>query len=111
MTAVKFSPDDTQAECLPPWRVAKAAAFAAVGRFYEVFRWRTPIMLTTNVWSYAGYSEPDKNWIESNCVAVHISQPVWHSGDTPPSSPRVAARLPLQESMDMSDVSPARSEL
>ena len=68
-------------------------------------------MLTTNVWSYASFSEPDKNWIESNCVAVHISQPVSRSGDTPPSSTRVAARLPCQDSTDMSDVSPARCEL
>ena len=77
---------------------------------YEVFLWRIPIMLTTNVWDYASYAEPDKNWIESNCVAVHIAQPVWHSGDTPPSSPRAAAALPLREGTDMSDVSPARSE-
>ena len=52
---------------------------------YEVFLWRTPIILTTNNFDYASYSVADRNWIESNCIAVHIPEPVWQSE---PSTPK-----------------------
>ena len=44
---------------------------------YEVFLWKTPLMLTTNCWEYADFSDADKGWIEANCVDVHIDSPVW----------------------------------
>lgn len=44
---------------------------------YEVFLWRTPIMLTTNNWKYDDFTEADKNWIDTNCVAVHIQEKVF----------------------------------
>ena len=39
---------------------------------YEVFLWRTPLMLTTNNFTYADFSPSDINWIGTNCVAVFI---------------------------------------
>ena len=59
---------------------------------YEVFLWRTPIILTTNNWDISAMSRADRNWIETNCVAVHIENRVWVSGGqasetgTPPAS-------------------------
>ena len=44
---------------------------------YEVFLWRIPIMLTTNNWDYSAFSDADKDWLETNCVAAHIDTPVW----------------------------------
>ena len=50
---------------------------------YEVFLWRTPIMITTNNWDLAAFSDSDKNWIEENVVAVHVAEPVWERGEAP----------------------------
>ena len=47
---------------------------------YEVFLWRTPIMLTTNNWKYDDYTDSDKNWLDANCVAVHIQEKVFEIG-------------------------------
>jgi hypothetical protein len=44
---------------------------------YDVFVWRTPLMVTTNNWQYDDFSEADKNWIQENCVVVHVPGPVW----------------------------------
>ena len=44
---------------------------------YEVFLWRTPIMLTTSNWSYTDFSNSDKNWLSTNSVAVHIADKVF----------------------------------
>ena len=44
---------------------------------YEVFLWRTPLMLTTNNWDLSKLTPSDRNWIDENCVAVCIDQPVW----------------------------------
>ena len=58
---------------------------------YEVFLWRTPLMLTTNNFNYSGYSKEDVDWIETNAVAVCIDQPVWDmSAIAPPPSPKVS---------------------
>ena len=46
---------------------------------YEVFLWRTPLMLTTNNWDYRAFSDADQNWIQENCVVVHVPGPVWES--------------------------------
>ena len=47
---------------------------------YEVFLGRTPIMLTTNNWKYDDYTDSDKNWLDANCVAVHIQEKVFETG-------------------------------
>ena len=57
---------------------------------YEVFLWRTPIMLTTNNWDYSTYSASDQNWIETNTVAVHIAERVWVSGPSAPEGDSVS---------------------
>ena len=44
---------------------------------YELFLWRTPLMITTNNFDYSAFSAADKDWLESNCVAVYVGQPVW----------------------------------
>ena len=52
---------------------------------YEVFLWRTPLMLTTNNFDYADFSQADINWIETNTVAVFINEPVWEKVEAPSS--------------------------
>ena len=42
---------------------------------YDVFVWRTPLMLTTNNYDYSKFSASDINWIETNAVAVCIHEP------------------------------------
>ena len=44
---------------------------------YKVFLWRTPLMVTTNNWDLSKLTPADQNWIEENCIAVCIDQPVW----------------------------------
>jgi hypothetical protein len=63
---------------------------------YELFLWRTPLMITTNNFDYSAFSAADKDWLESNCVAVYVGQPVWEgapqqrpSATTPAAEPRV----------------------
>ena len=56
---------------------------------YDVFLWRTPLMLTTNNFDYSGMSPADVNCIETNTVAVHIGEPVWEC-IPPPKSPKPA---------------------
>ena len=53
---------------------------------YEIWLWRTPLMLTTNNWTYDDYSVADKNWIQTNAVEVFVGEPVWEA--------RVAAPAP-----------------
>ena len=60
---------------------------------YEVFLHRTPLMLTTNFWEYDDFNTADKDWIEANCVAVHINAPVWEAL----SSESAGAMLPAAE--------------
>ena len=43
-------------------------------------------MLTTNNMDYSGFSDADKNWIDTNAVAVHIVEPVWEKDTHPTSS-------------------------
>ena len=47
---------------------------------YEVFLWKVSLILTTNNWEYSEFTESEKNWIETNCVAVYIGKPVWLPG-------------------------------
>ncbi len=60
---------------------------------YFVFLWRVPIILTTNNWDCSGFSEADKNWLETNCVAVHIAHRVWKSAPTAPASAATSKRV------------------
>ena len=60
---------------------------------YEVFLWRTPIMLTTNNWDYSTFSPADKDWLETNRIAVHIGSRVWRSGTTPSEGTPVQSPL------------------
>ena len=46
---------------------------------YEVFLWRTPIILTTNNWDLSDLSEDEVEWVHANCVAVHVTEPVYAS--------------------------------
>ena len=43
---------------------------------YEVFLWRVPIMLTTNNWCLDELTDDQREWVDSNCVAIHVSEPV-----------------------------------
>ena len=65
---------------------------------YKVPLWRTPIMLTTNNFGLDGLSEADRNWIETNAVAVHIGDRVWRSGASPRLTP-VASPCPSDSSV------------
>ena len=53
---------------------------------YFVFLWRTPIILTTNDWDYSSFSAADKNWLDTNCTAVHIGTRVWQSAPSTPTN-------------------------
>lgn len=73
---------------------------------YEVFLWRTPIILTTNNWELSAFSPADKNWLTTNCVDVHINSPVWQP-DTLAASTTPAEHAPSFASADnASGVSP-----
>ena len=43
----------------------------------EVFLWRVPIILTTNNWDLSVLKADEREWVEANCVAVSISEPVY----------------------------------
>ena len=47
---------------------------------YNVFLWRVPIIITTNNWNLNDLEAVDREWVESNCIPVHINEPVWASG-------------------------------
>ena len=44
---------------------------------YEVFLWRVPIMLTTNNWCLDELTEDQREWVASNCIAIHVGEPVF----------------------------------
>ena len=46
---------------------------------YDVLLWRTPIIITTNNWNLGTLAAIDREWIEGNCVAVEIAEPVWQT--------------------------------
>ena len=58
---------------------------------YEVFLWRTPIMLTTNNWDLSRLTAAELDWVHANCVAVYVPEPVYR---TPPTLKAVARSLP-----------------
>ena len=54
---------------------------------YEIFLWRTPIMLTTNKWDLSKFDQADLNWISANCVAVYVGEPVYETNSRKMSQP------------------------
>ena len=59
---------------------------------YEVFLWRVPIILTTNKWDLSGMSAADLDWVRSNCVDVHITEPVYESSRRLGPAPELLAQ-------------------
>ena len=59
---------------------------------YEVFLWRTPIIITTNNWVLEHLPREDREWIGSNSIAYFVGEPVWvtlsQSCEPAPSTPR-----------------------
>ena len=55
---------------------------------YEVFLWRTPMILTTNNWDLSGLAADELEWVAANCVAVHVPTPVFASTRTVPVLPK-----------------------
>ena len=53
---------------------------------YEVSWWRMPMILTTNTWDLSGLTDEQLDWADSNCVVVHVDQPV-NAGANEPSKP------------------------
>ena len=72
---------------------------------YEVFLWRTPIMLTTNSWDLSGLTAAELDWVRSNCVAIHVPEPVYSKPPVPQPlaapqpPPQAALPVPPQEQM------------
>ena len=63
---------------------------------YEVFLWRTPIVVTTNNWDCTKLCEASRNWIDENCIAVHIAEPVYEQRKaTPPAQPSCRPKRPV----------------
>ena len=60
---------------------------------YEVFLWRVPIILTTNNWNLTGLTPPEREWVEANCVAVNIAEPVFQSATPLPTAAASSSAL------------------
>ena len=63
---------------------------------YDVLLWRTPIIVTTNHWDYTNLCNADVDWLEANCVNVHVDEPVWLSDATPLPEDVPAPRFSLR---------------
>ena len=64
---------------------------------YEVFLWRTPMILTTNNWDLSTLADDEKEWVTANCVAVRVDTPVFaaaRAGVPASPQPHPAARRP-----------------
>ena len=46
---------------------------------YEVFLWRTPIMISTNNWCLDDLTDEEREWVHANCVVVHITEEVFEA--------------------------------
>ena len=44
---------------------------------YNAFLWRTPLIITTNNFDLSSLQIADREWVESNSISIHISEPVW----------------------------------
>ena len=55
---------------------------------YEVFLWRTPMVLTTNNWDLSGLAADELEWVAANCVAVRVDTPVFAPAHTAPALPK-----------------------
>lgn len=56
---------------------------------YEVFLWRTPIILTTNNWDLRDLSEDELEWVHANCVVVYVPEPVYADAASSVPPPQV----------------------
>ena len=52
---------------------------------YETMLWRVPVVVTTNKWRPSDFDDEDQDWLEANCVAVNINEPVWQVAAPDPS--------------------------
>ncbi|CAK0797152.1 unnamed protein product [Prorocentrum cordatum] len=64
---------------------------------YEVFLWRTPIILTTNKWDLSTLTVLEIECIASNCVSAYIGEPVYAAARTPPCDRSPSRRRPMAE--------------
>ena len=55
---------------------------------YEVFLWRTPMVLTTNNWDLSSLAADELEWVAANCVAVRVDTPVFAPARTAPAFPK-----------------------
>jgi hypothetical protein len=64
---------------------------------YNVFLWRTPLIITTNNFDLSKMSPIDRDWVLANAVAVHIAEPVWATKEKPKCNAKrpAASRTPL----------------
>eukprot|EP00973_Karenia_brevis_P083196 11537077-Karenia_brevis.AAC.1 len=60
---------------------------------YNVFLWRTPLIITTNNFNLTSLAAVDREWVEANCYAVCIAEPVWDSRQNIPAAPTVVSKL------------------
>lgn len=44
---------------------------------YEVFLWRTPIIISTNNWCMGGLTGEERDWLAANCIVVHVTEKVY----------------------------------
>ena len=42
-----------------------------------IFLWRVPIILTTNIWRLDKLTDEDSEWVNANCIVVHVAEPVF----------------------------------
>ena len=59
---------------------------------YEVLLWRTPIILTTNNWDLSRLTEAELDWVRANCIAVHITEPVYEVSRVPQPQVQIQPR-------------------
>ena len=59
---------------------------------YEIFLWRTPVILTTNNWDLSGLAADELEWVTANCVAVRVDTPVFAAARPAPPSPKPLPR-------------------
>ena len=61
---------------------------------YEVFLWRTPVILTTNNWNLRGLAADELEWVAANCVAVRVDTPVFATACAAPPPPTPSSTRP-----------------
>ena len=46
---------------------------------YEVFLWRTPIIISTDNWCLDDLTDEEREWVGANCVVVHVPDKVFEA--------------------------------